>query len=334
MSLALSPFRQLQFSILALLAVFWLGTLGFMMVEADRAPSLLDAAFMTAITLSTVGYEPVWELSDAGRLWSLLVITFGIATVSIAFTSLITLFVSGELRTQREKENMQKRLEALRRHIILCGFGRMGSLIAKNLARLDRDFAVIELNEGYEPTLKKMGVPHIIGDATDDDILMQAGLDHARALISVLPHDADNVFITLTANTICPSLKIVARAEQPQTENKLKRAGAARVICPQIIGATRIMDILERPNVVDFVDVAAEGVHLEMDEYIVSEHSALVGKSLRDARLREGPGAMVVAIKRADGETTFNPGPDVTLDANDMLIIVGQTGMSKRIDSM
>lgn len=304
------------------------------MVEADRAPSLLDAAFMTAITLSTVGYEPVWELSDAGRLWSLLVITFGIATVSIAFTSLITLFVSGELRTQREKENMQKRLEALRRHIILCGFGRMGSLIAKNLARLDRDFAVIELNEGYEPTLKKMGVPHIIGDATDDDILMQAGLDHARALISVLPHDADNVFITLTANTICPSLKIVARAEQPQTENKLKRAGAARVICPQIIGATRIMDILERPNVVDFVDVAAEGVHLEMDEYIVSEHSALVGKSLRDARLREGPGAMVVAIKRADGETTFNPGPDVTLDANDMLIIVGQTGMSKRIDSM
>lgn len=330
----MSPFRRLQYSILALLVVFWLGTVGFLVVESDHSPSLLDAAFMTAITLSTVGYEPVWELSDAGRIWSLTVITFGISAVSIAFTSLITLFVSGELRTQREKQTMQKRLELLRDHFILCGYGRMGRLIGEHLHRLDRDFSVIEINEQHEDSFRDLGIPYIIGDATNDEVLTQAGLEHARALICVLPHDSDNVFITLTAHTIRPELKIVARAEQPQTENKLRRAGAARVICPQVIGATRIVDILERPNVVDFVDIAAEGVHLEMDEYIIAEQSALVGKALKEAGLREGSGAMVVAIKRADGETIFNPGPDATLDSHDTLILVGQAGMSKRIDAL
>ncbi len=152
--------------------------------------------------------------------------------------------------------------------------------------------------------------------------------------MTVLPHDADNIYVTLTVHTLRPELRIVARAEQPATEAKLRRAGASRVICPQVIGATRIVNVLTRPNVVDFVDIAHKGVDLEMDEYFISESSPLVGKMLRDSRLRETTGAMVIAIKRADGETLFNPGPDATLQADDTLILIGPGDLSSRFDGI
>ncbi|MHC5112756.1 MAG: potassium channel family protein [Planctomycetota bacterium] len=330
----MTPTARLLASVIALLAVFLIGMFGFMFVEADKEPTLLDAAFMTAITLSTVGYGEVWDLSDTGKLWSIIIITFGIGTVSIAFTSLITLFVGGELRTHREKEIMQKTIDQLDDHVIICGFGRMGRLIARTMVSHGGQVAVIELKPDLGEELRELGVPHILGNATDDGTLLRAGLERAKALICVLPHDADNVFVTLSAHSIRPDLKIISRAEQQKTEDKLHRAGAAKVICPQVIGASRIVDVLERPNVVDFVDVAAEGVDLEMDEYVISENSRLVGVALRDCNIRQDSGAMVVAIKRADGQTLFNPGAEAVIQAGDTLIMVGQAGMSERIDRL
>ena len=193
---------------------------------------------------------------------------------------------------------------------------------------------VVEKERTLEPDLRDAQVPFVIGDATEEDTLLQAGLKRARALVIVLKSDADNVYITLTSHTLCPNLVIVARAEQPTTDAKLTRAGASRVVCPQVIGATKVANILTRPTVVDFVEVANKGVDLELDEYKVSDRSPLVGRSLRDSHVRRKTGAIVVAIKRADGEALVNPDPDAHLEAKDTLILVGPAGVSSRLDNI
>ena len=332
--LFVSPALRFILAVVALFGVFIVGSIGYILIEADQNLTPLDAAYMTAITLSTVGYTEVWKLSDAGRLWTIGVIVFGIGTVSIAFTSLIALLVGGELRSHRESKKMEMRLRQMRDHVVLCGYGRMGSLIAKELTRRTVPVAVVEIKPERENNLRDAGIPYLIEDATDDKTLRKAGLMHARALVTVLPHDADNIYVTLTARTLRPDLSIVARAEQPATEAKLKRAGASRVICPQVIGATRMANVITRPNVVDFVDIANKGVDLEMDEYVIRDRSPLKGKTLRESTLRQKTGAMVIAIKRADGETLFNPDPDAVLAVNDTLILVGTAGVSSRLDEI
>jgi voltage-gated potassium channel len=321
-------------SILALLAVFAVGTTGYMLIEAEHHPSLLDAAYMTTITLSTVGYAEVWQLSPAGKLWSIGVIVFGIATVSIAFTSLVTLFVSGEMRSARQRKRMESTIKQISDHVILCGYGRMGALAAEEVTQRGIPVVIIESARDRVRLLRETGVPHIRGDATEEEVLMRAGVMRARALVATLPHDADNVFITLTVHTLRPSVHIIARAEQPSTKPKLIRAGASRVICPQVMGATRIANVLTRPTVVDFVDMADKGVDLEMDEHVVGADSPLAGKSLRDSPLREKTGATVVAIKRADGKTHVNPAPDEILLAGDTLVLVGPAGVCGRLHAM
>ncbi|UCE60304.1 MAG: potassium channel protein [Phycisphaerales bacterium] len=326
--------QRLILSILAVLAVFIVGTAGYMVIEVDQHPTFLDAAFMTTITLSTVGYGEAWELSPAGRLWSIGVITFGIATVSIAFTSLVTLFVGGELRSLRQSRKMRDTINKMSHHVIVCGFGRMGSLATREILQRGLFVAVIEADKRKLRHLREADTPFIIGNATDEDVLLEAGLMRADALVATLPHDADNVYVSLTAHTIHPELPIIARAEQPSAEEKLKRAGATRVVCSQVMGATHIANVLTRPNVVDFVDIANKGVDLEMDEYIVGTRSPLAGTTLRDSPLRQKTGAIVVAIKHADGKTHVNPDPDELLSVGDTLVLVGPAGVSSRLDSL
>lgn len=324
-------------SILALLSVFLVGTAGYMIIEQDPAgeqASFIDAAYMTVITLSTVGYGEVWHLSPAGKGWTIAVITLGIVTVSYALSSLVTLVVSGEMRSLRERHKMDKTIEKLRNHVILCGYGRMGALICQDLRRRDLPVVVVESSANAGDDLRAADVTYVIGDATDESTLLRAGLTRARALVVALGTDADSVFVTLTAHTLCPDLTIVARSEQPATEAKLVRAGATRVVCPQIIGATKIANILTRPTVVDFVEVADKGVDLEIDEYAIDDSSPLVGRSLRDAHVRRHTGAIVVAIKRADGEALVGPDPDARLQARDTLILVGPSGVSNRLDEI
>ena len=330
----MSARNKLVFSIGCVFGVFVVGSLGFMVIDGDRVPSFLDAAYMTVITLSTVGYSETWELSHGARLWTIGVIVFGIATVSYAFTSLLTLVVSGELRSMREKKKMEKSIEHLSDHTILCGYGRMGVLVAEKLAASGITIVVIEKDATREPHLRDAGIAYILGDATEEDTLMHAGLTRARALVLAMPSDADNVFVTLSAYTLCPGIKIISRAEQLSTQSKLTRAGASRVVCPQVIGATKIANLLTRPNVVDFVDFADRSVDLEIDEYRISPDSPIVGKSLRDSGIRRKTGAVVVAIKRVDGQALIGPDPDLPLMSKDTLILVGPSGVSDRLDQL
>jgi len=318
-------------AVLAVLAVFMVGTAGYMLLEPGTPPSFGEAAYMTVITVSTVGFNEVWPLSPTTRLWTIGVITFGIATVSYAFTSLVALLVSGELRSQRERKKMTKTLEQLRDHVILCGYGRTGALVIEELQHQDIDAVAIDNRADVEAHLRQVGIPYLIGDATSEDLLLRAGLMRAVALVATLSNDADNVYITLTAAALKPELRIIARAEHPTTEPKLRRAGAARVICPHIIGARKMAALLTRPNVVDFVETVSEGVELEMDEFHVSSESLLNGRTLRDSRVRDRSGGSVVAIKRADGKTMYNPEPNSVIHQGDTLVVVGPSGISGKL---
>ncbi len=331
---SMTPGMRLTLAVLSVLTVFLVGSAGYMIIEVEHHPSFLDAAYMTVITLSTVGYGEVWPQSPAGKLWTIGVITVGIATVSVAVTSLIALFISGDLRLAREKKKMHNSVGKLRQHTILCGYGRMGSMVAEDLKAAGKSVVIIEARSVMTDELKMDGYYYVIGDATAETTLLEAGLAHAADLVAMLPHDADNVFITLTARALQPDLTIIARAEQPSTESKLLRAGATRVVCPQQIGANRIASVLLRPNVADFIDMAHRGVDLEMSEYNVSADSMLCGKTLRDVPLRSDVGATVVAIVRSDGYTAYNPAADAQLESGDCLIFVGPAGASERLNEM
>jgi voltage-gated potassium channel len=328
------PRIRFTISLLAILAVLVAGAAGYMVIEGEQHPTFLDAVYMVVITLSTVGYQEAIPLSSGGRLWTILVIVVGIVTVSFAFTSLLSLVVGGELRSLREKKKMQKTIEHLSDHVVVCGYGRMGAMVASELRRQGVQVVVVEIDSGAEKSLRDDGLAYVIGDATEEDNLREAGIERARALVVLLPSDSDNVYVTLTAHTLYPDMNIVARAEQLSTEAKLLRAGATRVVCAQIIGATKIANILTRPTVVDFVEIANKGVDLEMDEYRIHERSPLVGQSLRDAGVRRKTGATVVAIKRSDGETLVNPNPDEQFRAEDIVILVGSVGVSSRLDAI
>ncbi len=330
----MSAKMRLLLSILAVLAVVFVGTAGYMIIETERDIDFLDAAYMTVITVSTVGYEAVWKLSRPAKLWTIGVIAFGVVTVSLAFTSLVSLVVSGELRSLRERKKMENALKQIRDHVIVCGYGRMGGLVAEELHRCDVPLVVVENKVTHEVDLRAARMQFVIGDATEESTLLRAGLMRARAIVIGLPTDADNVYVVLTARTLRPDVTIVARAEQRSAEAKLIRAGATRVICPQVIGATKIANILTRPTVVDFVEVAIRGVDLEIDEYVIGDQSPLVGKTLRDSRIRHTTGSLVVAIKRADGEALVGPDPDSLLGARDILILVGPAGASSRLKAI
>jgi voltage-gated potassium channel len=315
-----------------LLSILVLGTLGYMVIEGA---SPLDAAYMTVITVSTVGFrETVAPATPLGQAFTMLVIMVGVGSVSFATVSLITLLVSGELQAIVSVSKEQKRVQKLSDHIIVCGFGRMGRLVASQLTDRQRDILIIDVNPERISQAQQEGLLTLRGDASEESTLVDARISHACTLVATLPRDSDNVYVTLTARGLCPHLVIIARAEITATEEKLRRAGADRVVCPQVIGANRISSLVTRPNVVDFVDVASQNAEFEIDEFQVQESSSLVGQSLRDSALRRDINAIVVAIKPGEGDTIFNPPADHVIERGDTLIIVGKPNTSSLLSQL
>jgi voltage-gated potassium channel len=319
---------KLVFSLLSVVLVYFVGAAGYVVLEGA---SFRDAAYMTTITLSTVGYQEAVELGEVGRLWTIAVITFGLITVSVATASLISLFVEGEVRDLLGRRRMKARLEHLKGHVVICGYGRMGEFTAKELRDNNLEIVVIDNTAQKIREAEAEGLLAVFGDATEEGTLQQAATDRAEYLVAVLSNDADNVFVSLTARDLNPSLTIIARAEQPSTRPKLERAGANKVISPQTIGATKAANLILRPIVTDFVEVAAKGVELELDEFIVTQGSGLAGVALKDSELRGRFGVSVVAIKRADGTTVYNPEPSESLRISDTLIMIGKAGASTKL---
>ncbi len=312
----------------AIAGVIAFGTLGYVVIEDW---SVLDALYMTIIALSTVGFGEVHPLSPEGRLFTLGIILGGVVTVTTTITIGTQILLAGQLQKLMGRRKLEKEIRNINRHYIICGYGRMGKVICREFMKKPVPFVVIERSaEEFQK------IPHdvlaIQGNAAEESVLQEAGIDRARGLVSVASSDADNVYITLTAIGLRPDLYIVARAGEAGSEKKLLRAGASKVVSPYAIGGTGIANAILRPAVVDFIELVTRREHLElqMEEVQIGASSSLAGKTILDTGLRQSLGIIVVAVKKKDGHMEFNPSSHTRIEEGDRLIVLGGgDGLSK-----
>ncbi|HET6420745.1 MAG TPA: NAD-binding protein [Geobacteraceae bacterium] len=319
----MDPVRHLKISVIVLLGLISVGTAGYSMIEGWR---VLDSLFMTITTLSTVGYGEIHPLSDSGRIFTMVLIVFGVGVLGYIVGSLAQIMFEGQFQRIFGRKKVEKKIEALRDHYIVCGFGRIGTLICKEFAAKPLPFVVIERSADLMPKLEEDQYLFIHGEATDDETLLKAGIKRAKGLISVVASDTDNVYITLTARGLNPDLYILARSGEEGSEIKLKRAGASKVVSPYLIGGNRMAQAILRPNVVDFIEIATGREHLElqMEEILIPPDSGFVGQNLISSGFRKETGAMIVGIKKADGAMVFNPESHTRIGGHDTLIVLGE----------
>ncbi len=310
-------------ALLFLLTIVFIGTWGYVLLEHA---SILDAFYMTIITLTTVGYKEVFPLDEWGRIFTIFIIFFGMGTVIYLAGSVTQIIVEGELRKILGRRKLENKIKSLRNHIIVCGYGRIGEVVCKEIqAHGNTEIVIIENAPQVLTKLEEAGYLYIPGDATEDDSMMRAGIKWAKGLISVLNSDANNVYITLTARNLNPDIFIVARSSSPLSERKLIQAGANKVISPHYLGGKRMAQILLRPTVTEFIDFALHdpSIELSLGEIPVKEKSVLDGVSLLESGIRQRLDLIIVAIKKSSGKMLFNPRSETIIEAGDTLIALG-----------
>ncbi len=288
---------------------------------------------MTLITISTVGFSEIRPLSDIGRVITIVIIILGISLLTYTLGQVARIFVEGELRKVLGRRKLEKQIAALKNHYIICGYGRIGAIVVRELVAENIPLVVIEQDPESIAVLEANQTLYLNMDATTDEALVAAGLDRANGLVTAVSSDADNVFIALSAKGLRPDIFILARASDVKNESKLIRAGASRVVCPYQMGGRRMAEILHKPTVVDFLDQAMMHTELglQMEEAIIPEHSPITGKTVMGSNLRLDFGVIIVAIKRTSGEMVFNPGPSETFNAGDVIVVIGKKAEVRRM---
>nr|WP_320013085.1 potassium channel protein [uncultured Desulfobulbus sp.] len=320
---------------LCFLALLVGGTLGYMYLENT---GFWMGLYLTIITVFTVGYGDIVPIHPAGRIFTVFLVITSVSFVMYVFSKITETMVDGKLQGLYKRRKMNKEIARLRDHYIVCGYGRIGKEICKILQEHHRPFLVIEMDEAELQALEEMHYVWIKGDASDDDVLLSAGIERAKGLVSVVASDADNLYITLTARGLNRELYIMARSSGGRgVQTKLRRAGASKVISPYSIGARRMAHLIVRPTVTDFIDLTMRAGELDliMEELRVTENSQMNGKNLIESEIRKRYDVIVVAIKRLDGTMLFNPKPDSVIKAEDILIVLGASehiiGLSKEM---
>ena len=290
--------------------------------------TLLDSIYWTVITVFGVGYSEVVEpsLTVADQWLTVSVILVGMMAVAYTLGMMIQAIVEGQFDQALGERRMTRELAKLNKHVIICGFGRIGQNLAHRLARHRVPFVVIDASGDLVTEIKAHNYLHLEGDATDEEILKLAGLERAATIVIALSSDADNVFLTLTAHNLNPEAEIIARGEHPRTEKKLLQAGANQVVLPAVIGAERMADIIVRPEASNLLRCVGHesGVNAELEEFEFTADSAYAGRTVRDAEdLPATRGVMIVALKKADGEHLFNPKDEEVIEPGDVAILMG-----------
>ena len=286
----------------------------------------MEAIWMVVITIATVGYGERSETNWEVMVFTIFVILFGITSATYTFGAFIQFALRGELESFWGRRKMKKEIDHLSGHVVLCGFGHSGELLAENLVKHKVNVVVVERDDvRYEAAIEE-GLPTIHGDATDDEILLQAGVTRAATLVISMPNDADNVFITLTARNLSSEVQIISRAESPSTARKLKQAGASRVVLPTVSGAKMMARMITRPTTAELIELVAEAPlpHMELDELCLSEHSPLVGIDVREAEANKKHRLLVVSVKCPDGQMLFNPQGDYRFQTGDTVVLLGK----------
>jgi len=323
--------RRLILSVALIVLVISLGTGGYMVIERW---SLLDSLYMTIITLTTVGFKEIHDLSITGKLFTIILIIGGVGTVLYALSTGAKFVLEGELQEIFGRKRLEKKLKDLKDHYIVCGYGRMGKIIVRELNHEHLSFVVIEKNT--EMSNEKEDILIIQGDATKDETLKKAAIERAKCLISVLPTDAENLFVVLSARGLNPNLLIVARAGEEGSGRKLLRAGADKVVSPYHIGGLRIAHTVLKPAVVDFIEFATKSgnIDLQLEEITIQKDSGLAGLSLDRCGIGRDLGVIIVAIKQPSGDMKFNPTFSSLIEAGDTLIAIGETSKLKLLEDM
>ena len=328
----MDPLRKVILSLIALITLIAGGSIGYVLIERWEP---FEALYMTIITIATVGYREVHELSVSGKLFTIFLIIFGAGTIAYTVGSLFQFMVDGQLRSLLGRKKLQKKIRNLKDHYIVCGYGRIGRLISREFASKPLPFIVVEQQPDRCRRLESEGHLFVEGDATHDEILELAGIRQAKGLITAVTSDSANVFITLTARGINPGLFILARASDDGADLKLLRAGANKVVSPYVIGATRMAQAVLRPSVVDFIDIATgtESLELQLEEIKVGSNSQLVGKTLINSCIRKDLGIIIVGIKKGN-HMRFNPVPTTEIEPGDILITLGEPPSIKNLENI
>jgi voltage-gated potassium channel len=318
-----TPLQSVFVGVLLVLACIVVGTIGFSLIESWP---LLDSFYMTIITITTVGYGEVEPLSQAGRLFTSFIILWGLGAVFFTTTMLGRFILESEFRASMERRQMKRRIENLRDHFIVCGFGRTGRMVAEGLQADGFPFCVIDSTKALEHDLEEAGYPFIMGDATEESVLEEAGIGRAVTVMALLSSDADNLYLTISAKELNPKIKVVARALDEKAEQRLKRGGADSVVATFKIAGHRVLQAAVRPTVSEFIDLVSDRQQLSLflEEMRVCPKSELIGRSLEQVGIRNRYGVIIVTIKKASGGTLFNPKASEVISEGDILIAIGE----------
>lgn len=326
--------RRVQSAVLALVVITVVGIFGYVVFEGW---SFTDALYMTVITLTTVGYREVRALDTSGQLWTMLLLITGVGTLFYAAVSSVELVVEGTVRGYFGRRRVQAAISRLDGHYILCGYGRVGKQVAREFAADDVPFVVVEQDHDVMEECLAEGNLALLGEASDDEVLQEAGILRAGGLIAAVDSDADNVFVVLSARKLNPKLHIVARASSEESAAKLEMAGADRTLSPYAVGGRRLASLATQPLVVDFLDVVTrgeKGIEFRLEVFFVPEDATIAGRTIGELEIGERTGAIVLAIRTTEGTFDTTPLADVRLRAGDTLIVLGSRGQTERLEHL
>ena len=325
--------RNIIRALIMLGLVLLIGTAGYVVIEGWQ---ILDAIYMTVITITTVGYGEARTVSPTGRVFTLALICMGMGIIAYTLGMVAQVMVEFQVRSILGRRKLGLKIKSIKNHYILCGYGRIGRIISQELKASRIPLLVIDSNPDSKQGLEQQDIPYIIDDATSEDVLIEAGIERAKGLISVVLSDADNLFITMTARGLNPGLFILARAEEEQSHKKLLRAGANRVVLPYLIGGQKMAHTITKPAVTDFLELTVhdKNIELEMGEILVKDRSRLKGVTLADSGIRQEMNVIIVAIRKENGEMAFNPSSETRIETGDTLIALGPDNDLKKLSAI
>jgi voltage-gated potassium channel len=315
-------FRQLRVVLVLVMILIVIGALGYMWLEGW---GLHDALFMTVITLSTVGYGEVRPLTQAGEVFTMLLIFGGVGVLAYSFSTVTDYIVAGELQGYLRRRRTARKMARMQDHYVVCGYGRVGRQVVEELHANEIRLVVVDIDRTLGTELEQLGIPFIVGDPTDDDVLELAGIKRAAGLCSCLPNDATNVFVVLSARQTNAGLLILSRCNQPENQEKVRIAGADKVINPYVTTGRQMATQLLYPSVMEFLDVVIRrgDLELRLQEIVVGPNSGLAGRSLAEANVRTETGVNVLAVRRNKRTLDTNPGGDFIIERGDELVCLG-----------
>ncbi|MFH2096365.1 MAG: potassium channel protein [Bacteroidota bacterium] len=327
--------RHLLNTIILLFSIVLIGTSGYMVLEGF---SFIDALFMTIISVSTVGYEIIEPLSDAGKIFTVILIVMSLGVFAYGLGTLTRFVFEGIFRNYYKQNKVKKKISMLSGHVIVCGYGRVGKQATTELQELNEKIVVIDVKDEVIQKLQDGSeFLYIHGDATQEEILMEAHIDQAKALITTFPNDADNLFVVLTARQMNSKITIISRAYDIHSDVKLKRAGANNVIMPDKVGGQRMAKLVSQPDVVEFI----EYLMLQSNREVTIEElsctrlsSCFANKSIRELDIRNKSGSNIIGLRRADGSYIINPSPEILLTHDDKLFVLGDRRQINKLNEL